>query len=77
MIFEKRPQVSGGHQAHTSIKSSSSKRNSKWKGPEAVQHSVSLRMIKQARVTQQSEPERKWWETRTGANSGEGLWRSH
>ena len=27
---------------------------------------LGLRMIKQARVTQQSEPERKWWEMRTG-----------
>ena len=37
---------------------------------------LGLRMIKQARVAQQSEPERKWWEMRTGSNNGEGLWRS-
>lgn len=38
---------------------------------------LGLRMIKRARVTQQSEPERKWWEMRTRSNDGEGLWRSH
>ena len=38
---------------------------------------LGLRMIKQARVAQQSEPERKWGEMRTGSNNGEGLWRSH